>query len=41
VFGFALCLRHGAAAIRWTIPFGPFLAFGGLAALLGGIPLLQ
>jgi prepilin signal peptidase PulO-like enzyme (type II secretory pathway) len=41
LFGFALCLRHGAAAIKWTIPFGPFLALGGLVALLGGIPLLQ
>ena len=41
LFGLALCLRHGAAAIKWTIPFGPFLAIGGLAALLGGIPSLQ
>ncbi len=41
LFGLALCLRHGVAAIKWTIPFGPFLALGGLAALLGEIPLLQ
>jgi prepilin signal peptidase PulO-like enzyme (type II secretory pathway) len=41
LFGLALCLRHGAAAIKWTIPFGPFLALGSLAALLGGIPSLQ
>ncbi len=41
LFGLALCLHNGAAALKRTIPFGPFLAIGGLAALLGGIPSLQ
>jgi Flp pilus assembly protein protease CpaA len=41
LFGLVLCLWHGAAALRWTIPFGPFLAFGGLLALCGWIPALQ
>lgn len=41
LFGLALCLRHGAAAIKWTIPFGPFLALGGLVALCGAVPPLQ
>lgn len=41
LFGLGLCLRHGPAAAKWTIPFGPFLAFGGLVALLGVIPPLQ
>jgi prepilin signal peptidase PulO-like enzyme (type II secretory pathway) len=41
LFGLALCLRHGVVALRWTIPFGPFLALGGLVALCGWIPALQ
>jgi Flp pilus assembly protein protease CpaA len=41
LLGLALVARHGAAAAKLTIPFGPFLALGGLAALLGAIPPLQ
>ena len=39
--GAALFARHGTAAAKLTIPFGPFLALGGLVALSGWIPLLQ
>jgi prepilin signal peptidase PulO-like enzyme (type II secretory pathway) len=41
LFGLALFVRHGTAAAKLTIPFGPFLALGGLVALLGMVPLLQ
>jgi leader peptidase (prepilin peptidase) / N-methyltransferase len=41
LFGLALVLRHGRVAVKWAIPFGPFLAVGGLVAMLGGVPLLQ
>jgi leader peptidase (prepilin peptidase) / N-methyltransferase len=34
--GLALIARHGAAARKQAIPFGPFLAFGGVVALLAG-----
>lgn len=34
--GLALIARHGAAARKRAIPFGPFLALGGLIALLAG-----
>jgi leader peptidase (prepilin peptidase) / N-methyltransferase len=34
--GIALMLREGAAARRRAIPFGPFLALGGLVGLLAG-----
>jgi prepilin signal peptidase PulO-like enzyme (type II secretory pathway) len=30
-----LLIRHGSAARRMTIPFGPFLSLGGLIVLLG------
>jgi leader peptidase (prepilin peptidase) / N-methyltransferase len=33
-FALLLLARHGLAARRRTIPLGPFLAFGGIAALL-------
>jgi leader peptidase (prepilin peptidase) / N-methyltransferase len=33
--GLALIARHGPAAAKSTIPFGPFLALGALLALLG------
>jgi leader peptidase (prepilin peptidase)/N-methyltransferase len=33
--------RHGMAARKMAIPFGPFLAFGGLVALFFGKPLLD
>jgi prepilin signal peptidase PulO-like enzyme (type II secretory pathway) len=35
LFGVALIARHGPSAVKSTIPFGPFLALGGLLALLG------
>lgn len=35
-FGLYLILKHGAAARKQTIPFGPFLAAGALAILLFG-----
>src|SRR3954462_4528085 len=31
-----LLVRHGAAARKMAIPFGPFLALGGLVALFAG-----
>ena len=34
--GVALVARHGAAARKRGIPFGPWLAFGGLVGLLAG-----
>jgi leader peptidase (prepilin peptidase) / N-methyltransferase len=34
--GLALIARHGAAARKRAIPFGPFLALGGLVGLLAG-----
>jgi leader peptidase (prepilin peptidase)/N-methyltransferase len=36
LFGLALIARHGAAARKQAVPFGPFLALGGVAALLAG-----
>jgi len=39
--GLALFARDGCAAAKLTIPFGPFLALGGLLALLVPIPSLQ
>jgi leader peptidase (prepilin peptidase) / N-methyltransferase len=36
VVGLALIARHGAAARKHAIPFGPFLALGGVAGLLAG-----
>lgn len=35
--GATLFVRHGTAAAKMTIPFGPFLALGGLLTLLGVI----
>lgn len=34
--GLALIARHGSRARKMAIPFGPFLAFGGVVALLVG-----
>jgi leader peptidase (prepilin peptidase)/N-methyltransferase len=34
--GLALIVRHGAAARKQAIPFGPFLALGGVVALFAG-----
>jgi leader peptidase (prepilin peptidase)/N-methyltransferase len=36
-----LLARHGAAARKMRIPFGPFLAFGGIVALFAGKSLLN
>ncbi len=36
-----LLARHGRAARKLAIPFGPFLALGGLVALFAGEPLLE
>jgi leader peptidase (prepilin peptidase)/N-methyltransferase len=36
VVGVAMMLRHGAAARGRAVPFGPFLALGGLVGLLAG-----
>jgi leader peptidase (prepilin peptidase)/N-methyltransferase len=36
-----LFVRHGAAARKMKIPFGPFLAVGSLVALFAGHPLLE
>jgi prepilin signal peptidase PulO-like enzyme (type II secretory pathway) len=32
----ALLARHGGAALRMGVPFGPFLALGAVVALLAG-----
>jgi leader peptidase (prepilin peptidase) / N-methyltransferase len=39
--GMALIARHGAAARKRAIPFGPFLALGGVVGLLAGDPLVS
>jgi leader peptidase (prepilin peptidase)/N-methyltransferase len=39
--GVAILIREGAAARKKAIPFGPFLALGGLVALLAGGPLID
>jgi leader peptidase (prepilin peptidase) / N-methyltransferase len=36
VVGLGLIARHGAAARKRAVPFGPFLAFGGVVGLLAG-----
>jgi leader peptidase (prepilin peptidase) / N-methyltransferase len=36
VVGLAMIARHGAAARKSAIPFGPFLALGGLVGLFAG-----
>jgi leader peptidase (prepilin peptidase)/N-methyltransferase len=41
VVGLALIARHGAGARKMAIPFGPFLAFGGVIGLLGGDQLID
>jgi leader peptidase (prepilin peptidase)/N-methyltransferase len=41
LFGLALFAREGRLAAKRTIPLAPFLAFGGLLALLVQLPLLQ
>lgn len=39
--GLAILARHGAGARKKAIPFGPFLALGGMAGLLAGDQLLD
>jgi leader peptidase (prepilin peptidase)/N-methyltransferase len=39
--GIWLILRHGAGARKMAIPFGPFLAFGGIVGLLAGDQLID
>jgi leader peptidase (prepilin peptidase)/N-methyltransferase len=41
VVGLFLIARHGAAARKRAIPFGPFLAFGGVVGLLAGDQLVD
>ena len=38
---FVLIARHGKAGRKMTIPFGPFLALGGVAALFAGHSILD
>jgi leader peptidase (prepilin peptidase)/N-methyltransferase len=38
---FALIAKHGKAGRKMTIPFGPFLALGGVVALFAGKPILD
>jgi leader peptidase (prepilin peptidase)/N-methyltransferase len=39
--GLALIARHGAGARKMAIPFGPFLALGGILGLLAGDQLID
>lgn len=39
--GLALIARHGAGARKMAIPFGPFLAFGGVVGMLAGDDLMN
>ncbi|HUC00609.1 MAG TPA: prepilin peptidase [Solirubrobacterales bacterium] len=41
IVGIALILRHGAEARKMAIPFGPFLALGGVFAMLAGDQLID
>jgi len=41
LLGLALIARHGAAARKRAIPFGPFLAAGGVIGLLAGPELID
>ena len=41
VVGVGIMLRHGAAARKRAVPFGPFLALGGLVALVVGPELIN
>ena len=41
VVGLALIARHGARARKMAIPFGPFLAFGGVVGMLAGDQLIH
>jgi leader peptidase (prepilin peptidase)/N-methyltransferase len=39
--GLYLLARHGSAARKMGVPFGPFLALGSVVALFAGHPLLH
>lgn len=39
--GLALIARHGSQARKQAIPFGPFLALGGVVGLLAGDPIVD
>ncbi len=41
VVGLALIARHGSRARKMAIPFGPFLALGGIVGLLAGDQLID
>jgi leader peptidase (prepilin peptidase) / N-methyltransferase len=41
IVGIGIMLRHGAAARTRGVPFGPFLALGGLVALVAGHDLVH
>ncbi|HSS04715.1 MAG TPA: prepilin peptidase [Solirubrobacterales bacterium] len=41
LFGLALIARHGTTARKQAVPFGPFLAFGGVIGLLAGDQLVD
>jgi leader peptidase (prepilin peptidase)/N-methyltransferase len=41
VVGLALIARHGAAGRKMAIPFGPFLALGGVVGMLSGPELID
>ena len=41
IVGLAMIARHGAAARKQAIPFGPFLAIGGVVGLLAGDQLVD
>ena len=40
-FGLAIIAREGSAARKRAIPFGPFLALGGVVGLLAGDPMVE
>jgi len=41
LIGLALIARHGSRARKMAIPFGPFLALGGIVGLLAGDQLIE
>jgi leader peptidase (prepilin peptidase)/N-methyltransferase len=41
IVGVAIVVRHGAGARKRALPFGPFLALGGLVALVAGHELVH
>ncbi|HWO46530.1 MAG TPA: A24 family peptidase, partial [Solirubrobacterales bacterium] len=41
IVGLVMIAREGSAARKRAIPFGPFLALGGIVGLLAGDPLVE